>query len=491
VTATIGAQAAGRPRTADQDPPDHRGPQVAGGPPVPDDARRTRDFGLLWAGQTLSKVGGAVTSVAVALVAVDALQASSAEMGVLRAASWLPWLAIGLVAGAWTDRMRRMPVMLWSQLISFVLFLSLPLAAWAGTLTMGQLLVVTLVVGVAQVFFSAAYSPYLPTLLPARDLPKANGRLATTEQIAMVSGPGLGGLIVQGLGAVTGLMAQSLGFLASVLCLRAIRTVEPPVTRPERRTRLRDDVRDGLTYVVRDPYLRVLAACSAVDNLVLSGAQALLVIFLVREVGVGAVEVGLLIGADALGGVLGAVVAARIIRRYGTARALLGSAFVTAPFGLLIPLTTPGWGVALFVVGLLVPSIGIVVGNVVVSTFRQSYPPTHLRGRVFTSSRFVAYGVIPIGALLGGWLGEVVGLRAAMWALFAAVALSKLLRLIGPIKNARDLPAASADPDGPAGGGQERHTDGGAAPTSTAAGATDRPSRPNPRPGSTAGTTRA
>lgn len=408
-----------------------------------------RDFRLLWLGQTTSKIGGAVTAIAVSLVAVEVLDAGSTEMGVLRAASWLPWLAIGLLAGAWTDRVRRMPVMVGSQVLSAALFLSIPLVAWLGQLTMAQLLVVTLVVGAAQVFFGAAYAPYLPTLVPAKDLPEANAKLAATEQVAMVAGPGLGGLMVSAIGAVTGLLAQTFGFVVSALCLRAIRTPESPVARPERRTPLRTDIREGLRYVVRDRYLRVLALCSAVDNLTLSGAQALLVIFLVREVGVGAAGVGLLIAVDALGGVLGALVATRLVRRYGSAHAMLGAALVTAPVGLLIAMTTPGWGLALFVAGLLVPSMGIVVSNVVVSAFRQSYPPERLRGRVFTSSRFVSYGVIPVGALLGGWLGEVIGLREAMWVLLGAVALGKLLRLIGPIKRHRDLPASSDDPGDP------------------------------------------
>ncbi|TWP46720.1 MFS transporter [Lentzea tibetensis] len=398
-----------------------------------------RDFRLLWMGETISKVGGAVTGVAVSLVAVDVLNASSLEMGVLRAMSWLPWLLIGLPAGAWIDRVRRKPVMIWVDVVSMALFLTVPIAAWLGALTMTQLLVVTLVAGVGQVFFSAAYGAYLPTLVHKDDLPEGNAKLAGTEQVAMVAGPGLGGVIAQLLGPVTALLSQAVGFLVSALCLRQIRTEEPAPERSEQ-PNLRRDIADGWRYIVRDPYLRVLAACSAVDNLTLSGAQALLVLFLVRDVGQDAGAVGLLIGADALGGVLGALIATRIVKRLGTGRALLASSLLATPFGLLIPLTDSGIGLGFFVAGLLIPSIGIVVTNVVVNGFRQAYVPSHLQGRVFTSSRFVAFGVIPIGALLGGWLGDAIGIRDALWVLLFAAALGKLLRLAGPFRTTKDLP---------------------------------------------------
>jgi len=399
-----------------------------------------RDFRLLWAGETISKVGGTVTAVAISLVAVDVLGAGGFEMGLLRAMSWVPWLLIGLPAGAWTDRMRRRPVMVTVDLVSMLLFLSVPIAAWLGALTMTQLLVVTLLAGVGQVFFSAAYQAYLPTIVDKDDLAEGNAKLAGSEQVAMVAGPGLGGLVVQALGAATGLLTQAIGFLVSAICLRSIRAEEPPVERKAVKTTLRKDIGEGLRYVVRDPYLRVLALCSAVDNLTLSGAQALLVIFLFREVGEGPGTVGLLIGADALGGVLGALIATRIVKRFGTGRALLIAALGATPFGLLIPLTQPGYGLAFFVAGLMIPSIGIVVMNVVVNGFRQSYCPPHLLGRIFTSSRFVAFGVIPIGALLGGVLADAIGIREAMWALLIATTLGKLLRLLGPFRSQRVLP---------------------------------------------------
>lgn len=399
-----------------------------------------RDFRLLWIGETISKVGGSVTAIVISLVAVDLLQAGSFEMGLLRAMSWVPWLLIGLPAGAWTDRMPRRPVMLVVDIASMLLFLSVPVAAWTGSLTIAQLLVVTLLAGVGQVFFSAAYQAYLPTLVSTEDLPEGNAKLAGTEQVAMVAGPGLGGLLVQSVGAVFGLLSQAIGFLVSALCLRAIRAQETPIEKPREETTLRKDIVEGLRYVVRDPYLRVLAACSAVDNLTLSGAQALLVIFLIRDVGAGAGAVGLLIGADALGGVLGAMIATKVMRRFGTGRALLIAALGATPFGLLIPLTQPGFGLVFFVAGLLIPSIGIVVMNVVVNGFRQAYVPSQLLGRVFTSSRFVAFGVIPVGALFGGVLGELIGIREALWVLLIATTLSKLLRLAGPFRSRRDLP---------------------------------------------------
>lgn len=413
---------------------------------------RKHDFRLLWLGETTSRLGSGITAVALPLVAVGVLNAGPLTMGLLSAAVWLPWLLIGLPVGAWVDRLPRRAVMLACDVVSLVMLVAVPIAAWFGLLTVGSLLVAVVVMGATSVFFTTAYQAYVPFLLAKDELAEGNAKLQGSEQVANLAGPGVGGLLAQWLGALVGLFADALTFLASALCLSRIRVREERRRTRAKRGDLRREIGEGLRFVMSDPYLRVLALAASVDNLILQGYMALIVLFLVREVEVPLGAVGVLITADAVGGLLGAVLATRIARRFGTARAMLICSLCATPFGLLVPLTGNGFGLVFFVAGLLVPAAGMVVSNVVVNGFRQAYCPPHLLGRMFTSSRFVQFGVMPLGAVLGGVLGATLGLRDALWILFVTATLGKCVRLIGPIRKCRDLPTTPpevAEPDRP------------------------------------------
>jgi MFS family permease len=416
-------------------------------PPVRRGVRWHRDFRRLWIGQTTSKLGSSVTSVALPLVAVATLGASTFQVALLSAATWLPWLIIGLPAGAWVDRLPRRPVMVTCDLVSLFLFVSVPVAWWSGVLTIGHLLAVALLTGTAAVFFQTAYQVYLPALLDRDQMTEGNARLQSSEAAAQVVGPGLGGLIAQLFGAVTGLLADALSFLASTVCLLSIRTREPRIARAGRRRTLRREMAEGLRFVARDPYLRILTVFGAASNLALIGYQAILVVFLVRVVGVSSGTVGVLVAATSLGAVVGAACATRIARLLGTGRGLLLSELVCAPFGLLLPLTAPGPRLALVVVGGGVVAAGVAAGNVIKGSFRQTYTPHHLLGRVTVTMQLLNYGTIPVGALLGGALGAAIGIRPTLWIMMAGVVLAAFILLAGPIRRRRDLPSHVADRD--------------------------------------------
>ncbi|MBY8872646.1 MFS transporter [Micromonospora sp. PLK6-60] len=403
-----------------------------------------RDFRLLWAGQTASAIGSNVTTVALPLVAVSVLDAGTLQVAVLTAAAWLPWLLIGLPAGAWVDRLPRRPVMVGCDLASAALFVSIPVAAVLDLLTVGHLLVVALGAGVARVFFETADQVYLPVLLRPDQLPEGNAKLQATQTASYVLGPGLAGLVAQLAGAVTALLLDALSFLVSAACLLRIRTTEPPPARPVGAPSLRRQIADGLTFVARDPYLRVLTGYGAASNIGLVGYQAVLVVFLVRTVELPAGLVGAVVGAMSVGGVLGALLATTLSRRLGSARALLLAAALTGPPALLVPLARPGAGLLWPVLGGLLVSLGVAVGNVVKGAFRQAYTPHHLLGRVTVSMQLLNYGMIPPAALLAGTLGATLGPRAAIWLMTGWLAASPLLLLIGPLRRRRELPAASA-----------------------------------------------
>lgn len=408
-------------------------------------ALKGRDFRLFWAGQTISTTGSAVTSVALPLVVMQTLHADALTMGVLNAAIWLPWLLMGLQAGAWADRLIRRPLMIACQLVSALLLITVPVAAWLDILTIEHVLLIAFAVGAAKVMFTAAYNAYVPFLVGKENLLGANARLLGTEQVSYVAGPGLGGLIAQLSGAIVGLVADSVGFLVSAMCLRSIRAREPANRRsPAPGTSIRQEIRQAVDFLARDPYLRVMAGQTAVANLVLSGVQALVVVFLIQTAGLDVWSVGVVTMAVGIGGILGAVIAPKLSRRIGSARALLVSTPVMGVFGLLFPLADRGLGFVLAMIGAMAWSMGVITKNVIIGSFRQAYCPPEMLARVAMTIRFLIFGVMPIGSLLGGLLGTVFDVRVALWILLGANVIAGLGLYLGPIRRGRELPAAPA-----------------------------------------------
>lgn len=401
--------------------------------------RRHRDFRLLWVGSTVGKLGDAVTEIALPLVAVSTLGATPFQVGLLSAAGWVAWLLIGLPVGTWVDRWRRRPVMVISSAASFVILVSVPVAAGLHVLSIGLLLVVALLAGGAAVFFQTSYGAYLPTILRPADRPSGNSLLEGSTYTASIAGQGAGGLIAQLAGAVNGLLADAVTFLVAIACTLGIRQPEQPPQRPDEPTTMVADIRGGMTFVFRDEWLRPMILFGTVANFALVGYQAIQVVFLVRTVGLSAGAVGGLVALTTVGGIIGALVAGRVGGWLGTARAQLAFIATTVTV-LLLPLTFGGAGVLLFVVGGFGVSLGVAGSNVIVATFAQNHVPQNLLGRVIACTSFLSYGAIPLGALVGGTLAGALGPRGGLWVLTALVPLAGLFLLLSPVRTVRDLP---------------------------------------------------
>ena len=259
---------------------------------------RDRDFRSFWFGETISTAGSAMAVVAMPLTAVLVLHSSTLVVGLLQATAWLPAVLIGLPAGAWVDRRRKRPVMLACDVAAFALFASVPIAAWAGVLTIGQLVAVAFLAGSAAVFFSASYGPFLRSVVRPEHRLEANAKLEGSVWAAQMAGPGLGGLAAQLLGAVSGLFANALSFLVSAACLTRIRVAEPaPKPRAEHAS-LRAEISEGIRFVVRDPRLRVVTAYMGAGNFGDSMVEAVVIVFLVRTVKVGPGLAGILVATQ-------------------------------------------------------------------------------------------------------------------------------------------------------------------------------------------------
>jgi hypothetical protein len=401
---------------------------------------RQPNFRLLWTGETVSGAGTSMASVGVPLLAVTVLRASIFAVAALTAAAYLPWLVIGLPAGAWVDRLPARPLMITCDAIAALLYASLPAAAWLGLLSTGQLITTALLAGTANVFFATAYQVCLPSIVAKADLPEGNAKLQGGASVASIAGRSVAGLAAQAVGAAPALLFNSGSFLFSAACLLRIRPTVPSRHQTTPRAGVLTEAWQGIRLVARDPYLRPLTLYPAAANLAYTGNLALTVVFLVRVVGLDATAVGLLTAAGAVGGLLGAICARRLTRAFGTARALIWTSLGSGVTGLLIPLTAAGPRLACYVTSTAVIAGGIVVGNVIVGSFRQAYCPPSMLGRVTASMRFLAYGAIPLGALAAGALGTALGVRDALWVVQVAFAASGLFLLTAHIRTVRNLP---------------------------------------------------
>jgi MFS family permease len=405
---------------------------------------RHRDFRLLWAGETISHFGTAVSAIALPLVAVTVLAVTPFQMGLLTAAETAAFLLVGLPAGAWLDRMRRRPVMLAADVARGLLLLSVPLAWWADLLTYWQLLVVALLVGLGTVFFDVAYQSYLPSLVGRELLIEGNSKLESTRSLSHVTGPAIGGGLVQLLGATTAVLVDAVSYFVSAAALARVRTPEPEPA-PAEHPLLRTQIAEGLRFVLRHPLLRPITGSTASFNFFNGIQAAVIVLFLARELGLSPGTIGLLFTAGGIGGLLGAVTSAWVARRVGQARIIWLSVLVTSPFGLLIPIAEADWRIALIFVADVAIGYGVVVYNVAQVSFRQAICPDRLLGRMNASIRFLVWGIMPLGGLAGGLLGEWLGVRGALWVAMSGQALSVGWVLASPLRTMRDLPTAEAE----------------------------------------------
>jgi MFS family permease len=402
---------------------------------------RTRNFGLFWVGESVSGFGSAITTVALPLVAVSTLHASTGMVALLTAANWLPWMLFGLPAGTWVDRWPRRSTMLTADVVSAAVLVAVPIAAWTGVLSTAGLLAAALVCGTSSMFFNLAFNGYLPHLLTsARDRLEGNGKLQTSASVAQVAGPGLGGLLAEVAGAVCGLLIDAITFVVSAACLLSLRPgPEPRPVRADRPGMFRQ-IAEGFAVFRRGGFLLPMLAVATMINCAMLSIWALRVVFLVRTDGASPGTAGALIGLSSLGGILGAALASRTVSRFGSARTYLVANVATAPFMLLLPASGPGWRLALFAGGSFVVMASATMSGVITVTFRGNYIPAHLLGRVTAATGFVVAGTVPLGAAAAGALATALGIRTTMWALSILFAVTPLPLLATSLRHMRDFP---------------------------------------------------
>ncbi|MFC9486627.1 MFS transporter [Streptomyces hydrogenans] len=407
---------------------------------------RHRDFMLLWGGQAVSEIGSMITPFVLPFLAVTALDASNFQVGLLTALGTLAFLLVALPAGVVVDRVARHRLMMWCDLLRAAAIVTVPVAWYLDTLTLTHLCAVALLTGSLTVFFDVAYQSYVPTLVDKDSLIEANGKLGTTSSAAATLGPTVAGLLVAAIGGARALVADAMSFLVSAASLFLIRTPEPKLAlsggpRPS----FRKQMGEGLGFVVQHPVLRRIVACTATVNLFSHMASAMEIPFLIRELGLSSSQAGLLLALGPAGGVLGGLLASRLARKVGSARIIWLAPLALGLPSYLVPLAYPGWRVIFFGIGWFAFTFGAIVYNTAQVTYRQQLCPPELLGRMNAAVRWIVWGTIPLGALVGGALATWIGLRPTLWVGVVGASLGGLWVLFSPLRHLRDVEPVPAE----------------------------------------------
>ncbi len=395
--------------------------------------RSHKGFRLLFAADAISRTGSQVTLVALPLVAVLVLHASARQLGLLVASGTIAFLVVALPAGVWVDRLRRRPVMVAADLVRALALISVPVSAAFGALNLPQLYAVAAVTGFGNVFFDVAQQSYVSHLLGTDRLLAGFSRLEVVANGSLLAGPSAGGVLVQLVTAPGAVAFDAASYLLSAGLLGRIRPPEPVVRQAGERRRLRQEMTTGLRYVLGHPILRQIALngmIALVSEYALLTVQPLL---LVRALGLRPALYGLVTGAVAIGGVVASVFVNRVVSRLGIARTLWLPLVATFPLLLVMPLVDRGWQLVLYPLGYTAYMVGNCFQNVAQVTYRQAVCPPELRGRMNSTMRFLMWGMMPVGGLLGGFLVQAVGERRALWLCVVGMMASALPMLTRPV----------------------------------------------------------
>jgi MFS family permease len=375
---------------------------------------RDPDFLKLWLGQSVSMTGSQVSVLALPLIAAVLLGASPFDMGVLRALDFAPVLLLALPAGAWLDKVPRRPVMIAADLGQAALLVLLPLAAIFGALRLEYLYAVALLTGSLSLLFEIAHSAWLPKLVPSRHLMDANSKLEVSRWTVQVTVPGLAGGLIQLIGAPLALVADAASFVVSAALLSRIRVHESPAPKTGQSGDFWEAILAGVRLVGGHPVLRAMAVAGAVSNLFAYAQAAVLVLYVTRDLALPATAYGAVLAGFGLGGVFGALVGPRMAAWVGYGGAIAGGMLLMAAGNTLIAFSGPPLALLDLVAAQFIVGFGLPLCTVSMVSLRQSITPVDLLGRVNATTRLFSWGALPLGALLGGVLGEAIGIRPTL-----------------------------------------------------------------------------
>lgn len=403
---------------------------------------RNAEFVKLWLAANVSLLGSHVTALALPLLAVQTLQATAGQMGFLRAASSVAAGLAGPFAGVLADRLRRRPFLISTDLGLAFLAALIALAAWAGALRIEHLYALQFVWGALSICGDVASMAYLPSVVRRGQLVEANSKLQATASAVTIAGPGLAGVLVQALTAPVAMLFDAASFVLSALSLKLIRAPEPGPTPAAERRGVWAEMFEGLSVVYRHALLRPLAQGIALHFLFAGMVSAIFVLYAVRELGLSAAQLGLVMAGLGPGFLAGALLAPWAARRFGVGRVLVYSPLLVTAGGALVAAAAGSVVVIILtlVAGHVLLACGIQLHGINLMSLRQAVTPHRLQGRMNASFRFVNLAAAGVGALAAGWLGEAVGLQATLGVAAGGFLFHCARLFFSPIRALRETP---------------------------------------------------
>ena len=402
----------------------------------------------LWAATTASMFGSFVTRTALPFAAILVLGAGAGEVAILRSAELVAGLALGLIAGAWVDRLRRRPIMIWADLGRAALLATIPLAFALNALTLVQLVVVAFGAAILTTFFDTADRAFLPTVIGRERLVEANATLTGSSSAAEFVGFGVGGWLIQVLTAPVAIAVDAVSFLVSAVLLRGIRVVEPTPRAREQRPSVLSEIREGLRLTLRDPILRPLALADAAVAGFWGVFGAVYLVF-ATEIGFQPGVIGLIAGIGGLSSLAGATLAGRAVRQLGVARFFIGTMVLVTVGNAFIAVTPDAAliGLACLLAQQLLSDSSLTAFDVVAVSIRQATVDDRELGRVVATFHTLAMAAMLLGTVVGGIVAELISVRAALVvaALGGPVAIAILW--FSRIRRMHDLPPGLRRPD--------------------------------------------
>jgi MFS family permease len=400
-------------------------------------------FVRVWSAATISIFGSLITRMALPFVAILVLGAGAFEVALVRSIDLLAALLFGLIVGAWVDRLRRRPVMIWADLGRAVLLVTIPIAAVGGWLTLAQLLLVSFTVAILSTFFDAADNAYLPSIVRRDELVRANSALAASGSAAEFTAFGISGFLVQVLTAPIAIFFDAISFVVSAVLLGSIRRPEPPPPPKADREPVLLEIREGLAIIARDPIIRAFTLASMAMATLWGVFGAIWILFAIEELGLGAAAIGVIAGFGGLSSLVGATVAERVTRRMGVGPAAIASMLVASAGFALIPLAPASMPILAFgfLVGQQLFGDGAVtLYDVAETSVRQARVHDRALGRVAATVQVGSVGAQLVAALGAGLLAEVIGLRATAFLAPLGTLVAAGILVASPVRRLRDLP---------------------------------------------------
>jgi MFS family permease len=403
---------------------------------------RHPDFLKLWTAETISVFGSSVTQLALPLIAATVLKVEPFEFGLLTTIEFLPFILLSLPAGVWVDRLRRRPILIAGDLGRAVAIASIPVAFYFDALTIWQLYIVGFVNGCLTVFFDVAYQSYLPSIVERDQLVEGNSKLEITRSASQILGPTMAGILIGILRAPFAMLLDALSFAFSAFFVFLIRRPEPPVEPHHEalhgpKPSMRQEIAVGLRYVTGHPWLRSIAATTGTSNFFGNVGGAILILYLTRDRGLGAEAIGFAFSVGSLGALAAALTTSAATRRIGVGRMLVLTAIGFSLSGLPVAMAPDAliW-YAVAVSGFLAGFCGL-GWNINQVSLRQAITPPRMQGKMNATMRFIVWGTMPVGAILGGALGGIIGMHATIWVAavgglvaFIPVTLSSVPRIV-------------------------------------------------------------